>query len=219
MSSAAQTLANQANAQHSTGPVTEEGKSRVAENRITHGLAGSQFRLLSWESPEQFSEFAATTKAEYNPQTREEDRLVHAIIQHYWLMQRALTLQDAILCQDTMTDTDQKRISLLIRYQTTNERSYYKAMKELKTIRKQQIGFESQNAKTRLANAKAEALEVETDIHKTVEAPLPGNVRIPFADIQDACAAAIRGLAEESLAAALAQGRKGDGQIGPQQNA
>jgi hypothetical protein len=199
MSSAAQTLANQANAQHSTGPVTEEGKSRVAENRITHGLAGSQFRLLSWESPEQFSEFAATTKAEYNPQTREEDRLVHAIIQHYWLMQRALTLQDAILCQDTMTDTDQKRISLLIRYQTTNERSYYKAMKELKTIRKQQIGFESQNAKTRLTNAKAEALEVETDIHKTVEAPLPGNIRIPFADIQDACAAAIRTLAEETL--------------------
>jgi hypothetical protein len=199
MSSAAQTLANQANAQHSTGPVTEEGKSRVAENRITHGLAGSQFRLLSWESPEQFSEFAATTKAEYNPQTREEDRLVHAIIQHYWLMQRALTLQDAILCQDTMTDTDQKRISLLIRYQTTNERSYYKAMKELKTIRKQQIGFESQNAKTRLTNAKAEALEVETDIHKTVEAPLPGNIRIPFADIQDACAAAIRTLAEEIM--------------------
>jgi hypothetical protein len=95
MSSAAQTLANQANAQHSTGPVTEEGKARVAENRLTHGLAGSEFRLLAWESPEQFTAFAETTKAEYNPHTREEDRLVRSIIQHYWLMQRALTLQDA----------------------------------------------------------------------------------------------------------------------------
>jgi hypothetical protein len=199
MSSAAQVLANQANAQHSTGPTTEAGKARVAENRTTHGLAGSEFRLLPWESTEQFNEFAAVTKAEYNPQTREEDRLVHAIIQHYWLMQRALTLQDAILCKDTMDDTDQKRISLLIRYQTANERSYYKAMKELKTIRKQQIGFESQNAKTRLTNAKAEALEVETEVHKTVEAPLPGNIRIPFTDIQDACAAAIRNLAEEIM--------------------
>jgi len=199
MSSAAQVLANQANAQHSTGPTTEAGKARVAENRITHGLAGSEFHLLAWESAEQFNEFAAVTKAEYNPQTREEDRLVHAIIQHYWLMQRALTLQDAILCKDTMDDTDQKRISLLIRYQTANERSYYKAMKELKTIRKQQIGFESQNAKTRLTNAKAEALEIETEVHKTVEAPLPGNIRIPFSDIQDACAAAIRNLAEEIM--------------------
>jgi hypothetical protein len=198
MSSAAQVLANQANAQHSTGPVTEEGKSRVAENRVTHGLAGSEFRLLPWESPDQFAEFAASTRAEYNPQTREEDRLVHSIIQHYWLMQRALTLQDALLCQDSLCDADQKRISLLMRYQTTNERSYYKAMKELKTIRKQQIGFESQNAKTRLTNAKAEALEIETEINTTVQAPLPGNIRIPFADIQNACAAAIRSLAEEA---------------------
>jgi hypothetical protein len=209
MSSAAQILANQANALHSTGPITEEGKARVAENRTTHGLAGS-FRLLPWESPEQFTEFAATTRAEYNPQTGEEERLVHSIIQHYWLMQRALTLQDAILCQDAMSDADQKKISLLIRYQTTNERSYYKAMKELKTIRKQQIGFESQNAKTRLTNAKAEALEIETEVHKTVEAPLPGNIRIPFADIQDACAAAIRALVDE---------RKGDGEPCPQQTA
>ena len=72
-------------------------------------------------------------------------------------------------------------------------------MKELKTIRKQQIGFESQEAKTRLTNAKAEAQEIETEVHKTVEAPLPGNIRIKFSDIQDACAAAIRSLAEETI--------------------
>jgi hypothetical protein len=205
MSSAAQVLANQANARHSTGPITEEGKSRVAENRISHGLAGSEFRLLPWESPDQFTAFAATTKADYNPQTREEERLVHSIIQHYWLMQRALTLQDALLCQETLSDADQKRISLLLRYQTTNERAYYKAMKELKTIRKQQIGFESQNAKTRLTNAKAEALEIETEINSTVQAPLPGNIRIPFADIQDACAAAITALVEQTLGEAGCQ--------------
>jgi len=199
MSSAAQVLANQANAQHSTGPTSEEGKARVAENRTTHGLAGSQFRLLSWECPDQFREFAATTRADYNPQTPEEERLVHSIIQHYWLMQRSLTLQDALLYQDNLSDADQKRLSLLMRYQTTNERAYYKAMKELKTIRKQQIGFESQKAKTRLTNAKAEAQEIDTEVHKTVEAPLPGNIRINFSDIQDACAAAIRALAEEMM--------------------
>ena len=111
MSSAAQVLANQANARHSTGPVTDEGKARVAANRLTHGLAGSEFRLLPWESPEQFTDFASTTRAEYNPQTNEEERLVHSIIQHYWLMQRALTMQDGLICEDNLNDADQKRLS------------------------------------------------------------------------------------------------------------
>ncbi len=104
MSSAAQVLANQANAQLSTGPVTEEGKARVAENRLTHGLAGSEFRLLAWESPEQFTAFAETTKAEYNPETREEDRLVRSIIQHYWLMQAACAAAITALVEQTLAE-------------------------------------------------------------------------------------------------------------------
>ncbi len=205
MSSAAQTLANQANAQHSTGPVTEEGKSRVAENRITHGLAGSQFRLLSWESPEQFSEFAATTKAEYNPQTREEDRLVHAIIQHYWLMQRALTLQDQLL---TQPELDHKTFSLYLRYQTTNERAYYRARREFAAARKdqskQQNGFESQKrqneaqeAKTRLTNARAETAEIENYARSTMEVPLPGHIRVPFEDLTAAFRLTLQNLNKE----------------------
>jgi len=43
-----------------------------------------------------------------------------------------------------------------------------------------------------------EALEIDTEVHKTVEAPLPGNIRINFSDIQDACAA-IPALAEETM--------------------
>ena len=218
MASPAQIFANQANAQHSSGPITDEGKARVAQNRLTHGLAGT-FSLMTWECPDQFQEFANEIRTENNPQTSEENRLVASMIQHYWLMQRALTLQGMLLEKDPLDDNNQKKIALYMRYQTTNERSYYKARKELQTLRKQkrteEIGFESQKrkaaeaeaaevrkqeahaARVRLTNARAEDAEIENEVRLTVEAPLPGNTRIAFADIQNACAAAVRALAEE----------------------
>ena len=49
MSTAAQTLANQANAQFSTGPQTPEGKAAASRNAATHGLSNSAFTLLPTE--------------------------------------------------------------------------------------------------------------------------------------------------------------------------
>jgi hypothetical protein len=209
MASAAQVTANQANAQHSSGPVTPEGKAAVAANRITHGLTGT-FALLPFECPDQFKEFCDGIIDETKPETNEEKRLVSSIIQHYWLVQRSLSLQGMLLFEGTLDDAQQKKLALLIRYQTTNERSYYKARHELQNLRKQkraeQIGFESQKreqeaheAKVRLTNARSEDVEIQNEVRQTVEVPLPGSTRIPFSDIQAACAAAIRSLAEENI--------------------
>ncbi len=68
MATPAQILANQANAQHSSGPITDEGKARVAQNRLTHGLTGT-FALMTWECPDQFQQFADEIRTENNPQT------------------------------------------------------------------------------------------------------------------------------------------------------
>jgi hypothetical protein len=68
-------------------------------------------------------------------------------------------------------------------------------MRELGNLRKEkrktEIGFESQKraqelneARVRLANARASSLEIDSDIRQTIEAPLPGNVRIPFEDLR-----------------------------------
>jgi hypothetical protein len=59
---------------------------------------------------------------------------------------------------------------------------------------KEEIGFESQEAKTRLTNAKAESLEIETACRQAMEAPLPGNYRISFEQIAQACSIAISSL-------------------------
>jgi hypothetical protein len=112
--------------------------------------------------------------------------------QHYWLKQRALRLQS--LC----FDGDEKSLGLYLRYQSTHERGFYKALNTLVKLRaekrKAEIGFVSQElkqnrarqqaelneARIRLANAKAQHLEVDSDIRQTIEAPLPGHMRVPF---------------------------------------
>ncbi len=71
--------------------------------------------------------------------------------QHHWLRQRALHLESS--CYDPATGqiTDQKQPALLLRYQTTHERAFHKALNELLKLRaarqKEQIGFESQQRK------------------------------------------------------------------------
>ncbi len=154
------------------------------------GFTGNFF-FLACENPARYHELAASVYAEYNPQTDTEARLADSIIRHYWLIQRAIIFQ-------TEHFTDEKKLALFLRYQSVHERSYYKAQKELiqlqKDRAKEQIGFESQNAKTRLTNARAENLEIDTACRKVMEVPLPGNYRISFEQLAHACSAAISSL-------------------------
>jgi len=66
MASAAQVLANQANAQHSTGPKTDTGKARASRNNLKHGLTLGVL-TLSPEEQKQFCEFEAKMRAECLP--------------------------------------------------------------------------------------------------------------------------------------------------------
>ena len=54
MSTPAQILANQQNAQNSTGPRTPEGKATVAQNATKHGLAATYPVIRSEEEQTQF---------------------------------------------------------------------------------------------------------------------------------------------------------------------
>jgi hypothetical protein len=204
--SQAQINANRANSQHSTGPVTAEGKATVSQNRRSHGLTGS-FQILPTEDMLQLKVLTETVYAEYKPETGTEQRLADSLIRHFWLMQRALRLQDdLVLNAADPSEIEAKRLALFIRYHTTHERSYYKAQKELQNLnkqkRKEQIGFESQKAqnealeaKTRLNHARALTLEVDASCRQVMEAPIPGTHNIPFEAIAKACSEAIAVLA------------------------
>jgi hypothetical protein len=150
VSTESQIEANRENAKLSTGPKREAGKAAAALNNTRHGLAGA-FRVLPSESQSDFDELLATLRDEHQAATFTETTLVEAMAQHHWLRQRALNLESS--CYDPATGqiTDQKQLALLLRYQTTHERAFHKALNDLLKLRaakqKEQIGFESQQRK------------------------------------------------------------------------
>jgi hypothetical protein len=209
MSSPQQIAANRANSQLSTGPKTAEGKQTVSQNNFRHGLAGA-FHFLRWEKPTDFDQLLLGLTTEHKPQTPTEKILVERMAQHEWLRQRAQTLQHVCFSEGGSVEArHEKEFALYLRYQTTHERSFHKCLSDLLKLRaekrKIEIGFESQKAKeadqarksqlhearTRLSNAKAAHLELDTDIKGTIQAILPGHTPIEFNQIKGVLKVAI----------------------------
>ena len=154
MATEKQTAANRENAQHSTGPTSQEGleaSSWVAAWR--HGLAvkdHERFELLIDENREKFDELQQRLNDEYSPTSETEILLVRHMAQSEWLRARALRLQNDLL-EDNGKNVDPAKLAIFIRYQTTHERNFHRSVKELLTFRQQrrntEIGFESQKLK------------------------------------------------------------------------
>ena len=88
MTTEAQVLANRANAQKSTGPRTPEGKAKVAQNAVTHGLLAKE-ALVVGEDLDQFDLFRDQMRADLAPAGIVESLLVERIVGLSWRLQRA----------------------------------------------------------------------------------------------------------------------------------
>ena len=88
MSSNAQHLANQANAQKSTGPRTEEGKAKARYNARRHGLTG-QFYVMDDDDRQAYLTFETRMMTDLKPVGPYEDQLAVSIAQDHWRMNRA----------------------------------------------------------------------------------------------------------------------------------
>ncbi len=169
MSTESQIQANRENAKLSTGPKTEATKAVSALNNTRHSLTGA-FRVLPSESQSEFDAFLAALRDEHQPETLTETTLVEAIAQHHWLRRRALNLEPSCYDPETGAITDQKQLALYLRYQTTHERAFHKALNDLLKLRaakrKEQIGFESQKRKQEEHARKQEQHQMKKDRHK-----------------------------------------------------
>lgn len=105
MTTLGQTLANRENAQKSTGPVSAEGKARVALNGITHGLTAKQ-AVVKGESAEEFNALKEQYLADLNPLNGEQMELAHRIVVLVWQRRRADRVETALWNSGGGTDDD-----------------------------------------------------------------------------------------------------------------
>ncbi len=169
MSTQSQISANQANSQLSTGPTSEAGKAASCKNNFRFGFTGA-FTVLPSEDELEFESLRTGLLAEHQPTTQTERLLVDGMAEHYWLKQRAIKLQNNCFTMDLSPRDLEKQLALYLRYQTTNDRAFYKSLNQLLTLRaekrKQQIGFESQKLKQAEEARKQSIENRKLDVHR-----------------------------------------------------
>jgi len=87
MTSNEQFAANQANSQLSTGPRTEEGKTRSSQNSLKHGVFAKTI-VLPGESQEEFDTLLAGLHKDHSPVGETESNLVRGLAEIQWRLNR-----------------------------------------------------------------------------------------------------------------------------------
>ncbi|MGC2658461.1 MAG: hypothetical protein WA324_10940 [Bryobacteraceae bacterium] len=100
--SPAQITANQANAQLSMGPKTEEGKAKVSLNAVSTGLTGRTV-LLPSDDAKAYSDHIANYFVRFDPQTPEEGDIVQELAQTKWRLLRIPQLEEEIYSLGAVT--------------------------------------------------------------------------------------------------------------------
>ena len=124
-----------------TGPKTKAGKATSSQNSLKHGLASGTL-LLPDEDPAQFAALLSSLQTAHAPADATEELLVADMAKFHWLSDRAIRLQTV-----AFEENDMHKLSLFLRYQTTNHRAFHKSLAILLTVQKQKQQFVSQNNK------------------------------------------------------------------------
>jgi hypothetical protein len=95
MTSFRQIEANRRNAQLSTGPVTEEGKTRSRQNAVRHGLTAETV-IDALEDAEDYAAFEMAITADYDAQSAVERELVLRLASMLWRLRRATAIESGL---------------------------------------------------------------------------------------------------------------------------
>jgi hypothetical protein len=183
-------LANQNNAQLSTGPRTEAGKARVSQNAAAHGLTSKQFVLAS-EDQAAYEEMRSGVFESWRPATEQERQLAELLAQAQWRLMRVRRTAfldqciNEILEEHPELDADQalaliftspvhtKRLSLFLRYQTSIERACNRAFADLEKAQKLRRQRESEQAVAEAWQAAEPETEPKAEREADAAAPEP----------------------------------------------
>ena len=143
MTSQRQIEANRRNATRSTGPRTPNGKAVVALNAVQHGLLSRQ-TVIRGESEAELVALGKRLRTQLAPQGELELLLVDRLVSTAWRLRRAIALETLLFDTERNYDSvyggvlvakfDRDRLQLLSRYEVTLERSFFRALHELRRL-------------------------------------------------------------------------------------
>lgn len=105
MTSEKQLIANRANALKSSGPRSLQGKRRVGQNALKHGLAAKD-AVTKLESKNKFEEYRSSLVSQLCPIGSAEELLCEKIVTTAWRLRRVVRMESAIL-NDAVDFTEQ----------------------------------------------------------------------------------------------------------------
>ena len=140
----------------STGPRTEAGKAVSSRNAVKPNLCSKH---LSGADLEELNAIRAKLDDEWEPQTQTERMLLDQMALSQWRMDRALSLELNAFDDEQI---DPALLALALRYRTTAERSFYKALAELQRLR-------TAMREDAIRQEKQEAMEREAAVHREME--------------------------------------------------
>ena len=121
---------NRENAQHSTGPRTEQGKYTASRNHTKHGL----FAVRTPSEEQQ--RFMAPLSAELAPANFLERELAESIAADYFRLKRIRQIENAILTGPSAFLENSKELERLTLYESRIGRAIQRNMKELQALQK-----------------------------------------------------------------------------------
>lgn len=134
-------IANRRNAQKSTGPKTAEGKLKVAQNAMRHGLRAHELQMPS-DIGEDADEFIKEIKAYFSPVGAYEENIVAIITAQMWRIRRA-TLIETQTVAEKLENSDvslaqafeqAEKVIVYQRYGSSIERALHRNVDKLRLL-------------------------------------------------------------------------------------
>jgi hypothetical protein len=170
MATQSQIDANRRNAQKSTGPTTPEGRAAVRHNALKHGLTSEVLIPMDEDRPE-FDRLCDAFETEFQPIGPTEESLLENLVAAKWRLGRARKEETGFFVkraielehesQEYRELARNARLAMIVdldsagsntlakisRYEARLERSFYKALSELRRIQSQREPLEPAAAK------------------------------------------------------------------------
>src|SRR5690242_3583684 len=198
--SEARLLANQANAQLSTGPRSEEGRAKSSLNAMKTGLTGRTV-LLPSDDTAAYDRHVAAFNDEYQPVGLQECELVQSIADTFWRLRRIPILETAIFAKGRIEFADLfNEQDLAARPHLIDAHTFITYEKQIRNLQLQEARLARRREKEvaelrKLRNERTESriekkqqeIPANGFVFSTPEIQICGARYLPAADWQSAC--------------------------------